>query len=311
MPVNSEAEFQALMNEFFGDASQEQPVQENPPATEPTVEATTSEVEPETAAPTEEKTAEEPVPAVIAKLVAKNHALERQLQKMLKEVEAERKQLKKGPESRQWTQSSIKSNFSDFIRNELGWEPGDVARALMSEVLGEKSPVEYRDIASRLRASSTQEEQIEALRAEIEALRARQDQSVEMSTADQIRAEYDSMLTKHVSGDIASKFPHAARAFGADREEALAEVRELVASDARRKLELGEGEPMTPDEALAAYEKVQARLAKRFGAPPADSSEQSRKTMNSATSAAPPLTRGPSRNVDDRFKDAMDWLMKQ
>lgn len=322
----NQAEIDAILADVLNGAPVAAPASETPAPELPTGEAPPEAVV-ETAETVSEAPEEKPQPGYVSALMKKLHDERRALDKQRQELEARRKEPEPTKEStRQWTKSAVKENFREFITKELGWDLGKVGRALMSDALGENSPDEYRAIASELSEKTAIEAKIEALQAEIQSLRADQDESVQSSVADQIRAEYDSMLDQYVKGDVASKHPHAARALEADRNDALAEIRAIVADDARAKLERGEGDALSPSEALAAYEARQAKLAKRFGftpqAPPADQAAapvttpvppgQPRKTLTSATPSNPPLTSGRDpRNVDSRFKDAMDWFLKQ
>lgn len=163
---------------------------------------------------------------------------------------------------RQWTKASIKADPMSFLK-EQGIEPGNFARALLAEELGNEAPDEYRKIASGLKQSAEVAAENEALRKKIEDLESRFSQRDQVSEHQRIRENYYRQVEAGLSGDL-KEAPVVAAMYAKDKARLMDEISKVVAEDAAQKLRSGGGDPMTPQEAIKAVNSRYSWLASEF-----------------------------------------------
>lgn len=323
----TEQEQTALLNEVLDGAPTTPEIQKVPPAADPlspgasTTPALTDTGKIEKPAEVQEPEIDRDQSASVAVLLKRLHERERALAEREREIKDRDRQ----PEPRKWTRATQRARLSSYIKEELGLDPGEAARALMAETLGDAAPAEYRNIERRLRDGGALSEEIEAIRQENAELRGRlDDMSAEAATA-RYQTEYRQEVEAYVAGDLEKTHPNTARAFKTDRDWVLTEVQRIVGADARAKLALSQRDPsyqptaMSPPEAFSFLEEHLAGVIRRLGSPAASqnvsaaagTAPQSRKTMVSSTPTAPPVISVSEDEIEANTRAALHWLEHQ
>lgn len=306
-PVDSNA----ILNELLAaGAPAAEPVKEGQPAAVPAAEAAPpapAENASGQVAPVDQKAPA--LPKYVTDALARVHEMERRL--AAREKELDTKTRPAAPDKR-WTPAAIRADLGGYLKS-LGINTGEAWRGLAADDLGERGPAEYRALAAKLRDSGATEERIEALREEFDTMREQHQTLTQEQAKAQYRASYEQSLDQYVSGGIESTYPNAARAIRADKAGAVGEIWDIIRRDASEKLVAGiEANPMTPEEALKAFEAktvsyqkwlaVQAQEASKPAAPPM--------TLANTVSAQPPVSGKPLDQMAAAEKDAWDFFHK-
>lgn len=301
----------AILDQLLAEpAGQADPGQVAPPAESSSATAPQVEVKNE-AQPAAKEVAPEAMPPFVRDLLTRMHERDRELAAREKALAAK----ERGPEKRTWTNSSIKANFREWVQSELGWDPKELARGLMTDALGDKAPAEYRAIDEKLKASGATEALIDELRSKIAKLEEKQAGFDSSSAQAQWRASYDQGLDQYVGGDIESTFPNAARALKTNRTDAMEDIRDIITADAIAKLQRGgTEEPMSYEEAVKAFEYRLGKLqryqavAAPGGAVGTQSLSPPAKTLANTQATVPIPPKGDPNDPDERVKAAMHWF---
>lgn len=309
--MSSERDPVAILTEMLGpDASaapvsaQTTQVTPGPSGTPPAPAATTD------AAKAAEPESGDKAPAWLNAALNRIHERDRALAER-ERVIAERERGAQPEAKKSWSVAQQKANIRGYIKEVLGWNPGELSRALMIDNITDPSkiPAEYRALDERLRGSGQVEETIESLRNEIAALKEQHQGSSQAQQQERARAEYAYALDRYVGGELESTFPNAAKAFKADRTAAMEEVWDIIAKDAVAKLNRGgTEEPMTQEEAVKAFDTRLSKLQRFWGTAPAAPGATPQppvKTLANTNSAAVPPKPADHNDTDARMKQAL------
>lgn len=309
MTTDADSFVKAALDDILGGTPPQEAVEEAQPAAAPAVEPP----------PAQAKTVE---PAVEDAAAAKSDLVKRALDRISereRRVAEKERELERGQPQRKWNKASIRANFSEYIKSELGLEPGNVARALMAEALGDKAPVEYQTLNQRLKDEGTRDELMDELRGEISSLKVRLEGRDQVDTAAKYQAEYQRELDTHLGGDLA-QYPTVTRLLQEDRDWTVGAMWNIVRADAQAKMDAHKrgsplAAPITPGEVIKALEAEAATLARRLGttAPaPAKPQElnqtkEGRKTLTAVAPSKPTLA-ADQDDLDAKTKEALHWF---
>lgn len=192
----------------------------------------------------------------------------RALERITEREQAVAKREKEAPDIVREARADIKK----FLKDRLGIEPGKLARALMAEDLGEAAPDAYRQIKEQVFDRSSQLNEFDSMRAEIEELKSQlSTRDVEMKrqvVVQQTQAE----IGQYVTGEL-KEVPTVARAIKKNPQAVKDQVFQEMVKMANEHLEKGVQDMPSVAEAVKRVEKRMSEMAALFADPTKNDSE--------------------------------------